>query len=286
MPELPEVETVCRTLAPQLVGRRFVAFELLWPRTFAFDPGVFHNCALGKTVGEVSRRAKLIRIIFEDRSMVTVHLRMTGELLWLPAGSVSDKDKQPYLRAEFLMDDGSALLFYDVRKFGRISCLTREDAATVDQRFGIEPLSLAFTSDWLDQELAKRKRQIKPLLLDQTLIAGLGNIYVDEALFEAGIHPLTPASHVDRERSAALRNAIVNVLTGALERRGTTLRDYRSGRGEPGLNRPSLQVYGSRPGTACPRCATPLQRLVVGQRGSIFCPACQPLSATVGKPNR
>lgn len=286
MPELPEVETVCRTLAPQLVGRQFVAFELLWPRTFSADPALFHSCVLGKRIETVSRRAKLIQITLDDSSMMTVHLRMTGELLWTPAGSEPDADKQKFLRAEFLLDDGSALLFYDVRKFGRIDCYVPEVAGDLDSRFGIEPLSEAFTAEWLAESLSARKRQIKPLLLDQTFIAGLGNIYVDEALFLAGIHPQSQSHSIDSGRMHALRDAIVNVLTGALERRGTTLRDYRSGMGEPGQNRPRLQVYGSRPGTPCPRCATPLQRLVVGQRGSIFCPACQPLAATADMQSR
>jgi formamidopyrimidine-DNA glycosylase len=277
VPELPEVETVCRTLAPIVTGRSIRSFELLWPRTiWPHDRAGFVSRIAGKQVTRVSRRAKLIVLDLDDGSAITVHLRMTGELLWLASGSNPDEHRLLHLRAEFRLDDGSGLLFLDTRKFGRINHLEPDAVESMNTSFGIEPLADEFTADWLHGHLGNRHRQLKPLLLDQRFIAGLGNIYVDEALFVAGLHPLTRSHLITRDQAESLRNAVVSVLGSALDRRGTTLRDYRSGLGQPGDNVSYLQVYGKKPGSPCPRCGTGLSRLVVGQRGSIFCPVCQP----------
>ena len=277
MPELPEVETVCRTLAPVVTGRTIESFELLWPRTVgAHDPTDFTSRIGGRRIVEVRRRAKLIVFQLDDGSAMTVHLRMTGELLWLASDKTPDANRLPYLRAEFLLDDGSGILFFDTRKFGRITHLRPVDLELMDSSFGIEPLAAEFTTEWLHSHLTNRHRQLKPLLLDQSFVAGLGNIYVDEALFAAGLHPLTRSHLVTRRQADQLRAAVVGVLRGALVRRGTTLRDYRSGLGERGDNASHLQVYGQKPGSPCPRCGTGLNRLIVGQRGSIYCPVCQP----------
>lgn len=288
MPELPEVETVCRTLDPLVTGKRFATFELLWPRTLSHpDPGKFLQRIMGQTITGVGRRAKFIVMRLSTEGVITVHLRMTGELLFRLTGSNNDdRAKAPYLRAAFLFEDGSELLFYDTRKFGRITYLTPTQFSELDQSLGIEPLSPSFTPEWLTGGLSRRKRQLKPLLLDQTFIAGLGNIYVDESLFLAGLHPLTRSDAVTSNQAEQLHAAIVGTLRGAIERRGTTLRDYRSGLGESGENQSRLVVYGSKPGAPCVRCGTALERLVVGQRGSIFCPSCQPLVTLSGKPSR
>ena len=288
MPELPEVETVCRTLDPLVTGKRFATFELLWPRTLSHpEPGEFLQRIAGQTITSVGRRAKFIVARLSTESVVTVHLRMTGELLFRTAGPDSGgSDRSPYLRAAFLFDDGSELLFYDVRKFGRIAYLTPTQFSELDQSLGIEPLSDSFTLEWLAHNLGRRKRQLKPLLLDQTFIAGLGNIYVDESLFLAGLHPLTRSDAVTSDQAEKLHASIVETLSGAVERRGTTLRDYRSGLGESGENQSRLVIYGSKPGAPCSHCGTALERLVVGQRGSIFCPNCQPLLTSSGRPNR
>ncbi len=288
MPELPEVETVCRTLEPLLTGKRFVAFELLWPRTLSHpDPGEFLRTISGQTIRRVRRRAKFIVIELSSGAAITVHLRMTGELLYRSSGLPLPEDRRDaYLRAACLFDDGSELLFYDIRKFGRITYLTPDQLVEFERGLGIEPLGTLFTPEWLTRQLGLRKRQMKPLLLDQTFIAGLGNIYVDESLFLAGVHPLTSSDAVTAERARNLHTAIVETLSGAVERKGTTLRDYRSGMGEPGENRSRLVVYGSKPGAPCPRCGTALERLVVGQRGSIFCPRCQPFVSQPETPGR
>lgn len=288
MPELPEVETVCRTLDPVITGKQFATFELLWPRTLSHpDPGELLQSVTGQAIVGVERRAKFIVIRLTSDGVITVHLRMTGELLFRPSGSESAQEgRAPYLRAAFLFEDGSELLFYDVRKFGRITYLTPGQFLELDQSLGVEPLSEAFTAEWLAQALGHRKRQLKPLLLDQTFIAGLGNIYVDESLYLAGLHPLTRSDAVSMERAEKLQAAIVATLRGAIERRGTTLRDYRSGLGESGENQPRLVIYGKKPGAPCARCGMALERLVIGQRGSIFCPSCQPLVSPQGTLNQ
>lgn len=275
MPELPEVETVRRTLDPLLRGRNIAGFELRWPRTIGdADPAAFASRIVGRTIVSVERRAKLIVIRLDDASAMTVHLRMTGELLFSDTPGSRAAEREPYLRALVTFADGSALLFYDTRKFGRIGWLPAGAEVELDTRYGVEPLASEFTPAALATLLARR-RQIKPLLLDQTVIAGLGNIYVDEALHRARIHPLCPACDIDDAHRLALHAAIVDILSAAIAAHGTTFRDYRTGTGESGEFAQRLRVYGSKPGTPCPDCGTPLERLVVGQRGTVFCPHCQ-----------
>lgn len=277
MPELPEVETVCRTLAPLVTGRSIVAFEFSWPRTLGYPgPEAFARGILNVPIASVSRRAKFIMLNLESGGAITVHLRMTGQLLHIPAGSSREPDT--YERAGFLLDDGSALSFSDIRKFGRITLLQPEEVEIFATSLGVEPLSPDFTPDWLFANLSVRKRQIKPLLLDQTFVAGLGNIYVDESLHIAGIHPLTGANLIPQERAGLLHRAIFDTLTAAISRQGTTLRNYRTGLGESGENQHHLRIYGRKPGTPCQTCGTPVQRLTIAQRGSTFCPTCQPLT--------
>ncbi len=288
MPELPEVETVRRTLDPLLRGRTISGFTLGWPRTLehpALDR--FVETVTGATITSVSRRGKLILMQLSTGGAITIHLRMTGELLYVPPSlTVRASDREPYLRATFAFDDGSELRFYDTRKFGKIAYRSPEDLTFLDSKLGDEPLEPSFTADRLAAILGARRRQIKPLLLDQTVIAGLGNIYVDESLFRSRIHPLQTAAEIDAARIAALHAAIVDVLSTAVALHGTTFRDYRSGLGEPGGNQSRLRIYGLKPGTPCPECGSPLERLVIGQRGSIFCPNCQPLPQVSDTPRR
>jgi formamidopyrimidine-DNA glycosylase len=284
MPELPEVETVCRTLAPLITGQRIGSFDLYWRRTLE-SPSVeeFSDRITGTRIAGVRRRAKLILLLLDDGGIITIHLRMTGELLYLPrSAGVLDPNRDRYLRATFGFVEGGELRFYDVRKFGRITFYSPEQLAALDRSLGIEPLDPSFTSGRL-RELAQRRRQIKSLLLDQRVIAGLGNIYVDEALFAAGVHPLQPADTLDDARVERLHRAIVDILQRSIANHGTTLRDYRTGQGEPGRNQRSLRIYGLRAGTPCIVCATPIQRLVVGQRGTVFCPHCQQLPPTLDR---
>jgi formamidopyrimidine-DNA glycosylase len=288
MPELPEVETVRRTLDPLLRQRVIADFRLLWHRTLERpDLERFNESVVGASITAVSRRGKLVVLELDSGGAITIHLRMTGELLfWPDPGVERSADREPYLRAVFDFEDGSTLLFYDTRKFGKIAYRTPAEISQLDTQLGAEPLDSSFTAAVLAELLASRRRQIKPLLLDQTVIAGLGNIYVDESLFRSRIHPLQIASEIEADRTNALHAAIVDVLTKAVALHGTTLRDYRSGLGEPGQNQSRLRIYGLKPGTPCPDCGSPLERLVIGQRGSIFCPSCQPLSNVSGRPRR
>lgn len=279
MPELPEVETVRRIIAPHVRGRTIAQFSLNWHRTLE-HPSLerFRQKVTGRSIEAVERRGKLVLLRLDNGGFITVHLRMTGELLLRPAGSDErHPEREPYLRAVFAFSDGSELLFYDVRKFGKIAYRCPAEMVDLESRLGVEPLDADFTAEHLAELLRARRRQIKPLLLDQRIIAGLGNIYVDESLYRSRIHPLELSSRIDPSRVSALHAAIVDILSTAVELHGTTFRDYRSGLGEPGNNQSRLRVYGLKPGTPCPDCGSPVERLVIGQRGSIVCPNCQPL---------
>ncbi|MCO5175537.1 MAG: bifunctional DNA-formamidopyrimidine glycosylase/DNA-(apurinic or apyrimidinic site) lyase [Thermomicrobiales bacterium] len=278
MPELPEVETVCRTLRPYLADKVIESFDLRWRRTVANDDlPAFEERIIGNSIAAVSRRGKFIVLELGTGDWITVHLRMTGELLFRATRTdARAPEREPYLRAVFALSGTTELDFYDTRKFGRIALLDREASARLDENLGVEPLSPAFTIESLALAL-QRKRRLKSLLLDQTVIAGLGNIYVDEAMFRAGVHPLRPASELAADEISRLQAAIVDVLSIAVESRGTTLRDYRSGLGEEGTNQESLQIYGRKPGSPCVVCGAPLVRLTIDQRTTMFCPVCQPL---------
>ena len=277
MPELPEVETVCRTIEPLLRGRAFVGFELSWPRTLAHpDPSTFTTSIVGHRIIAVSRRAKLILIHLDDDSAISVHLRMTGQLRVLGVDDIPQPSSEAYLRASFALDDGTSLDFSDVRKFGRIKYSTSTELDDLNLAYGVEPLTAEFTAARRHALLRSRSRSINALLLDQTIVAGLGNIYVDEALFQSGIHPLTKSDQISTRKSARLRDAIVDILNGSISRHGTTLRDYRSGLGDEGSNQSFLRIYGLKAGHPCTVCSTPVERCVIAQRGTVFCPRCQP----------
>lgn len=277
MPELPEVETVRRTLEPLLVGKCIESFDLLWPRTLAAaDLDDFRRRIDGRTISGVDRRGKLLVLRLDSGDRITIHLRMTGELLYRPTGALPRaQEREPYLRAALGLAGGGELLFYDTRKFGRITLYDSDATNELDRTLGVEPLGEDFGADELTRIL-RRRRRLKSLLLDQRLIAGIGNIYADEALFTARLHPLRQADSLDDAEVTALRDAIVDVLSTAVAGQGTTLRDYRSGLGEPGANQHRLNVYGKPAGSPCPRCGSPLARITVDQRSTTFCPECQP----------
>ena len=198
---------------------------------------------------------------------------MTGELTVTAPEHPSGK----HHHLTFVLADGRELRFADIRKFGRIRLLDAGDLAALDAGLGPEPLAPSLTAEAFHARLRARKRAIKPLLLDQGFLAGVGNIYADEALFAARIHPLRPASSLSPAEASRLLEALRQVLGGAIERRGTTLRNYRDGLGQSGGNQFHLRIYNLAEGAPCPRCGTPVQRLVVGQRGTKVCPRCQPL---------
>ncbi|NLG29367.1 MAG: DNA-formamidopyrimidine glycosylase [Chloroflexi bacterium] len=270
MPELPEVESIARRLTERLVGRCIASVEVRWAG--AVDrPAVdaFVNKLSGQRVRAVQRRGKFVIIELDGRALL-VHLRMAGRLLMCPA-TQPELLQDPYVRALFRLDDGSVLVFRDVRKFGRLYLV--QDPAELVGQLGPEPLTDAFTPEALSACL-RRKRQLKPLLLDQHVLAGLGNIYTDEALWAAQLHPLRSADSLSADEVARLHEAIRAVLRHAIDDGGTTLRDYRGCDGEPGEHQYALAVYGRR-AQPCPRCGAAVERIVVGQRGTHLCPICQ-----------
>lgn len=271
MPELPEVETVANDLRGQLVGRRFVSAAILWPRTLAMPAVEEVEARLrGREVIGIGRRGKYLLMYLDDGQTLVAHLRMTGRLSIVPDDSPLLEDK--HTRAWFGLAGGDALVFNDSRKFGRIWLAERlED---VIGKLGPEPLAWDLTPEDFAARIRKRKTALKALLLDQTVVAGVGNIYADEALFRAGIHPLRKASTLTDAEAGRLYDALREVLTEAIQKRGTLLRDYRTPYGEDGYFQNHLRVYG-RYGKPCPRCGEPIERIRVTQRSTHFCPRCQ-----------
>ena len=275
MPELPEVETVVRTLRPHLVGRTFTDAKVYWHRTIGAVPVEdFRQRLVNRSIVDVSRRAKYIVLTLDGSDRITIHLRMTGELRFSPPDTAERPELQ-HRRLSFHFQDGSWLDFDDVRKFGRIQILDEVAWRELNESLGVEPLDAGFTAETLHSIFHGRRRQLKPLLLDQRIIAGIGNIYADEALFRARLHPLQASDRISTVKSKHLHESIVDVLGNAIEHRGTTLQNYRSGLGEQGENQSQLQIYGSAAGSPCPRCGSPIKKITVGQRGTVFCPRCQ-----------
>lgn len=272
MPELPEVETVARELRPLLIGRQVASARVLWPRTIAEPaPEAFVARMAGQSFADVGRRGKYVVCALASGEAFLVHLRMTGRLKVV--GPDSPALAGPHLRAWLQFTDGDALAFSDPRKFGRI-WLT-DDVMRVVGKLGPEPLAWDFTPELLAQRLRGRWGTMKALLLDQTVVAGLGNIYADEALFIAGLHPLRAGAGLTDAEIGRLHEAIRQVLIEAIGERGTTLRDYRPPYGAEGAYQNHLRVY-QQTDRPCPRCGAPIHRIRVTQRSTHFCPQCQP----------
>ncbi len=270
MPELPEVETIARSLR-DLVGRQVVAVEVRWARTVAEpDVSTFAAGLTGRRIAAVGRRAKWLLLTLDDGAVLLIHLRMSGQLALEPGGRPVD----PHTRVLLELDDGRRLSFVDSRKFGRM-LLNADPAAQLDE-LGPEPLGDGFTVEWLAEALAQRRTRLKSLLLEQRFLAGLGNIYTDESLWRAQLHPLRPANSLNGAEVARLHAAIRQVLAEAVGREGTTLDDrgFVGLYGQAGSFAEELAVYG-RTGQPCPRCGQPITRLVVGGRGTHICDQCQ-----------
>ena len=273
MPELPEVETVRRRLEPLLVGRRFERVEIHDSRlTRPEDPAEVAAKLTGERVAALERRGKYLIVRFESDRVLLIHLRMTGNLLHAPPGPPADV---PHRRAVVNLDDGSDVIYRDVRRFGTW-LLVEPDALDpyLAERLGGEPLGRTFTTKSLAARLATRKAPVKAALLDQRTLAGLGNIYVDEALWRARIHPLRPARELEHEEVRALREGIKRALDAGIARQGATLRDYRQPDGSAGSMQHEFKVYG-RGGEPCDRCGTPIEKTRVAGRGTWYCPSCQ-----------
>ncbi|HET9016422.1 MAG TPA: bifunctional DNA-formamidopyrimidine glycosylase/DNA-(apurinic or apyrimidinic site) lyase [Thermomicrobiaceae bacterium] len=274
MPELPEVESVRRSLDPVVVGARVEQVRLgdFTGCIAAPDSAAFVAAVSGRTIMSTGRRAKYLLLGLDSGDTIAIHLRMTGELVIADASVPLGR----HHHLTFALDDGRELRFADVRKFGRIRLLDANALSRLDQDLGPEPLDDDLTDERFAAMLAGRRRAVKPLLLDQTFLAGVGNIYADEALFAARLHPLRPAASLTSRESSRLLSAVRATLQSAIDRGGTTLRDYRDGLGRPGTNQHHLQIYALDPGEPCPRCGTPIERTVVAQRGTRYCPRCQP----------
>jgi formamidopyrimidine-DNA glycosylase len=274
MPELPEVESVRRRLAPVLEGRRLERVEILDARlTRPFDPEEVARELEGERVGAVDRRGKYLIVRFESGRSLLVHLRMTGSLRNGVSGSLPD---DPYRRAVVSLDDSSDVAYRDVRRFGTWLLLEPGELDPyLDARVGPEPLGPGFRARDLEARLARRTAPVKVSILDQRTVAGVGNIYADEALWRARIHPLREGRSLDSKEVASLYKAIRAVLEFGIARQGATLRDYALPDGAEGGMQHEFKVYG-RAGEPCDRCGTPIERIVVGGRGTWYCPQCQP----------
>jgi len=268
VPELPEVETIVRGLraADNIIGKTVLNSQVLWNRSLAVPLLVeFYEKIKGQQILAVDRRGKFILIRLSRQSLL-IHLRMSGDI-FVEMGETTRNHKHDRVILDFT--DGSRLAFNDTRKFGRVWLV--DDPESVFGGLGPEPLEESLTAESFFEKLGRSKRQVKPLLLDQTFIAGLGNIYTDEALFTAGIHPTTPANLITAEKAAGLLNAIREVLLEGIKRNGASIDwVYRGGDFQNHFN-----VY-QRDGDPCNRCGTIIERIIIGQRGTHFCPHCQP----------
>ena len=264
MPELPEVETFVRQLKPALVGKTILSADLRWNRTLAAPaPKKFREQIVGQKIKDVSRRAKYL--VFQLSSFqLLIHLRMSGDLLIKNSTIGPEKHDRLLLK----LSGNKSLAFNDTRKFGRVWLTANVEE--VFSRLGPEPFSKEFTPQWLHTALHNKKRQLKPLLLDQTFLAGLGNIYADEALHMAKLHPVATSDSVTAQQAEALHEAIRKVLKAGIRRNGASIDwAYRGGQFQN-----YFRVY-DREGTACPVCGTEIQKMIVGQRGTHVCPNCQ-----------
>lgn len=261
MPELPEVETTVRKLQGRLRSRRIERFKATWPRQVSPSIAGVRRAVVGRKIEKLSRRGKYIVFSLDDGTYLLVHLGMSGML------SVDDDDAA-HVRAVWELDDGRRLLFSDARKFGRIRAV--KDLGEALHGLGLEPLSKRFTPSALQKELSSRSRQLKPLLLDQSVVCGLGNIYIDESLYRARLHPLARSDSLSPTQVKRLHRAIVDTLRRAIRLSGTSFDwAYRGGRMQN-----KLLAYG-RTGKPCKRCRKPIARILVGQRSTHFCPKCQ-----------
>ena len=295
MPELPEVETVARDLARSVTGATVRSVTWTWDRSIRHPtpPARFALELRDATIARVGRRAKSVLLHLADGRVVTVALRMTGALLVEPPGTPSD----PYVRVALQLTDGRELRFRDVRKFGRIGLwaggglrrrrgsAARGSRAVAEARspyrvgdvfaaHGPEPLAASFSAARLAERLRSRRGRLKSLLLDQTFIAGVGNIYADEALWRARLHPLRRADTLQDDEIRRLHRSLRAVLRQGVRNRGSSISDYVDVDGALGGNQERLSVY-RRTGEPCLRCGTPIQRIVVGQRSTHLCPRCQ-----------
>lgn len=271
MPELPEAETIARGLAPRLAGATITDVTVHHDDVLAAAPAAFAGSVIGRTLASAARRGKNVVLPFEDGARLVVNLGMTGRLV------LSDAPRAGELRhvaVRLALSDGRALLYDDIRRFGRLELFEPAAWRERDAELGMEPLGEAFTAEALHAMTRRTRVPIRNFLLDQYFVAGVGNIYALEALFRAGIRPTRRSRTITRREAARLRDTLREVLRLAIENRGTTFSDYRDASGESGGFEPLLRVYG-REGTPCITCGTAIKRRVLTNRSAFYCPSCQ-----------
>ncbi|WEV45578.1 DNA-formamidopyrimidine glycosylase [Streptococcaceae bacterium ESL0687] len=272
MPELPEVENVRRGLERLVKGKKITSVEVAYPRMVLTGAEEFEQALLGQVVESVGRRGKYL-ILKLSNDVVISHLRMEGKYNLYQGEVPSNKHYHVFIG----FDDGSTLVYQDVRKFGTMELMKEQalDGYFISKKIGPEPTQTDFDLADFYQSLHKSKKIIKPYLLDQTLVAGLGNIYVDEVLWLAKIFPGDPANLIPYEKIAVLRDAIIDVLEDSIASGGSSIRTYKNALGDKGSYQDKLRVYG-KVGVPCPRCGTPIEKFKLSGRGTHFCPYCQP----------
>lgn len=269
MPELPEVETSVRALREPLIGETFTEARTYWPRHIDRpDPHSFQERIAGLRVKEISRRGKYMVFSLTGGETLIIHLRMTGHLSVV----FGDEPVRKHTHTVLGLASGKELRFHDTRKFGRVYLV--RDPQDVLGKLGPEPLDPAFTPDVLAKQLERRSMRLKPLLLDQTFVAGIGNIYADEALFYAGLHPERAADTLQSEDIQRLHAAIQKVLRMGIAREGASIDRYRKPDGSRGEMQNAVSVF-RRTGEPCYECGTPIRRIVLGGRSTHYCPVCQ-----------
>lgn len=277
MPELPEVETVRKTLKKLVVNKTIKDITVYWPKIIKnpLEVEQFVDALIGETILDVGRRGKFL-IIYTGNFALVSHLRMEGKYGLYPKDEPYDK----HTHVLFHFTDGTELRYRDVRKFGTMHLYKKGDEFLTEPLIGLgpEPFSEEFTIEYLADKLAKTNRKVKTALLDQKVFVGLGNIYVDEALFRAGIHPERLANTLDNSEVTLLHREIVATLSEAVKKGGSTIRSYVNSQGEIGMFQLELYAYG-RNGEECKRCGTPLEKTTVGGRGTHYCPQCQKIEA-------
>jgi formamidopyrimidine-DNA glycosylase len=274
MPELPEAETIVRGLRPAVVDETVRRVEVVHEDILRQPRRRFADRVRHATIRSVGRRGKNVLLHLDTGDVLAVNLGMTGRLLPFPTPPRGDaRPTHPAIRFRFA--DGGVLVYDDMRRFGTVECLTPDEWAERDQRMGPEPLADSFTAEGLHADLSRSRSPLRSWLLDQRRIAGVGNIYANEAAHAAGVHPRRPARSVTEEEASRLHAGLREILAGAIQEGGTTIRDYRNASGERGEFARQLAVYG-REGEPCPECGSSVERTVFGNRSAFFCPACQP----------
>lgn len=273
MPELPEVETVRRIIEPQIKGQKIISVSIQNPQVIAYpEAETFSDLLAGQTISSMSRRGKFLTVHFESGDRLGLHLRMTGQLLVTPA----DFPEEKHTHLVLCLAGGQQIRYIDQRRFGRFWYLKagEEDTVTGQDRLGIEPTDDGLTWQYLKEKLGKRKKAVKEMLHDQTIIAGIGNIYSDEILYAAKIYPGKRCLNLTDAEWKRLAEKIPEIINWGIEVNKMTPEQYLAGMGKEYSNMDYFNAYG-REGKPCRRCGTPMRRIVIGGRSSCFCPECQ-----------